>query len=952
MLDIEWEDVLGVLQTCQPYLITLAVILLAGITVLVGAHWIAKPKRHLARSLAGIGMVAGTVAVATAIAMGPMYTLINLSQGKGQVSQEATDEAAAVASNIADEGFVLLKNDDGTLPLKDVDKVNLFGWASTNPVYGGAGSGGINKLFPITTLIQGLEDSGFSVNQDLVDFYTSYAANRAAVSIQAQNWDLPEPPASTYSDELIQGAKDYSDVAIVVVSRMAGEGHNDIPQDMTKATYDNNSADYADFQEGEHYLQLSQTERDMVDLVCKNFDDVVVVVNSAYPMELGFCEERPQIKAVVLAPGAGNVGFESLGKILRGTVNPSGKTNDTYVYNLKDAPYYNNAEKTDYANLTDMTVEGMNAGQPQNYSPSFINYNEGIYVGYKYYETAAAEGVIDYDSTVQYPFGYGLSYTSFSQQMSDLRQDGTQVSFDVSVTNTGSVAGKDVVEAYYNPPYTNGGIEKASANLVRFDKTKLLEPGESQVITITFDQEDMASYDESGEGAYVLGAGDYEVSINSDSHTVLDSRTYNVPETITYSGDNHRASDVEAATNRFQDSKGDVTYLSRADHFANLQAATAAPSDLNMPEEYVEGYHLNSNYDPMAYVKDSDQMPATGVDSGLTLSDLRGADFDDPRWDQLVQEMSVSDLKDLIALAGYQTAAVSSIGKVQNVDADGPAAINNNFTGAGSIGFPVEVVVACTWNQDLAQQWGQAMGKTCREMNITGWYAPGMNTHRSAFTARNYEYFSEDGVLAGYMAANAIKGAASEGVYSTMKHFAVYDCNGKMVCVWTTEQALRENYLKPFEICVKEGGANAAMESWAFLGNKWVGELSTLNQDVLRGEWGFRGFVVSDFFRNNGHGFMNADMALANGVDAMLSTYAGGPNQVTDDSAASNVIYMQRAAKNILYTTSGSWAYDPAYIDTSEPAWVMAVRVADVAVAALLVLWGVLAWRHSKRLAA
>lgn len=935
MISFEMEDLIGVLQGLKPYLVAIGLFIVAAIVITIAVKGKPKAQRSFIRKASWLGALAAVAVVVNMICFGPMSTLISLVAGGGQVTQETTDEASAVALNIAEEGFVLLEN-EGELPLAEGTKLNLFGWASTNPIYGGAGSGGINSLFPVVSLIDSLKNAGLEVNQDLVDFYLGYAESRAAVSITAQNWDLPEPPAANYTDELINGAKDYSDTAVIVISRLAGEGHSDIPQDMSKATFQNNSEAYNDWEAGDHYLQLSKSERDMVELVCANFDDVIVVYNGAYAFELGFVEEYPQIKALVWAPGPGNVGFTALGEILAGTVNPSGKTNDTFVYDIDSAPYYNNAEKTDYANMLDMTVEGMNAGVPTNYSPAFINYVENIYVGYKFYETAATEGIIDYDATVQYPFGYGLSYTSFEQKMGEITEANGQISFDVTVTNTGSVAGKDVVEVYFNPPYTDGGIEKASANLIRYEKTKLLEPGETQTITITFAVEDMASYDENGHGCYVLEAGNYEIAIKSDSHNVLDSKVYTVASEVIYDESNPRESDDVAATNKLQDAQGNVTFLSRAGHFANYAEATAAPADLDMPAEYAEGYHLNANYDPMAYVDPSAEMPTTGAAGNLTIYDVRGLDYDDPTWDALLDQLTVDEMAATIALSGYQTPAIPSIKKVQNVDCDGPAAINNNFTGAGSIGFPIEVVITCTWNHELAYSWGEMMGKMSKEMNATGWYAPGLNTHRSAFTARNYEYFSEDGVLAGWMTADAVRGARSQGVYSTIKHFAMYDSNGKMVCAWATEQSMREIFLKPFEIAVKEGGADAAMESWAFIGNKWVGEISALNNDILRGEWGFRGFIVSDFFRNNGHGFMNADMALANGVDAMLSTFEGGPNQVTDKTAASNVQYMRTAMHNILYTTANSWIYDQANQGGIE-GWKLAFYVADAAIAAIVI---------------
>lgn len=936
MISFEIEDLIGVLQGLTPYLAAIGLLIVAAIAVSIAVKGQPREKRSFTCKVTWLGALAGIAVVINLICFGPMSTLITLVTGSGQVSEETTGEASAVARAIAEEGFVLLENEDAMLPLDEGTRLNLFGWASTNPIYGGAGSGGINDLFPVVSLIDGLKEAGFEVNQDLVDFYLGYAESRAAVSITAQNWDLPEPPASTYTDELISSSQGFSNTAVIVISRLAGEGHSDIPQDMSQAIYQDNSDDYADFEADDHYLQLSKSEADMVDLVCRNFDDVIVIYNGAYAFELGFVEEYPQIKALIWTPGPGNVGFTALGEILAGTVNPSGKTNDTFVYDIDSAPYYNNAEKTDYANMLDMTVEGMNAGVPTNYSPAFINYVENIYIGYKFYETADAEGIIDYDATVQYPFGFGLSYTSFTQEMGEVSESNGTISFDVTVTNTGSQAGRDVIEVYFNPPYTNGGIEKASANLVRYDKTKLLEPGESQTVTISFAVEDMASYDENGAGCYVLGAGDYVISINADAHTILDSRTYAVGSTIIYDESNPRASDDIAAVNRLQDAQGDVIFLSRADHFANYDEATAAPRNLDMPDEYIAGYRLNANYDPNAYIDPDAEMPTTGAEGSLTIYDVRGLDYDDPVWDALLDQLTVDEMAATIALSGYQTPAIASIKKVQNVDCDGPAAINNNFTGAGSIGFPIEVVITCTWSHELAYSWGEMMGKMSREMNATGWYAPALNTHRSAFTARNYEYFSEDGVLAGWMTADAVRGAHSQGVYSTIKHFAMYDSNGKMVCAWATEQSMREIYLRPFEIAVKEGGADAAMEAWSFIGNKWVGEIFALNNNILRGEWGFRGFIVSDFFRNNGHGFMNADMALANGVDAMLSTFEGGPNQVTDRTAASNVQYMRTAMHNILYTTSNSWIYDEPDQSGIE-GWKLAFYAVDAAIAAIVI---------------
>ena len=948
MISVEMEDVLAVLQLCKPYIIGIAAALVIGIVIMIACRRMSRDKRFLIRGEAAIAMVLAVVVCVNMICFKPMATLIGLATGNGTLSDATNEEAAGVAEEIMEDGIVLLKN-ESLLPLNETKKLNIFGWESINPAYGGAGSGGINDLYDIVSLNQGLENAGFSINQELVNFYNNYGADNPEMSIQKQSWTLPEPPVDTYSDELIKSAKEYSDVAVVVLSRKAGEGHNDIPMDVSKAAYDNNSDKYDDFPEGEHYLQLSQTERDMVDMVCSNFDNVIVIYNGANQFELGFVDEYPQIKSVVWCPGTGNVGFNALGKVFSGEVNPSGKTPDTFIYDMTTAPWWNNAEKTEYTNLADMAVEGMNAGTAQVYAPAFTNYVEGIYVGYKYYETAAQEGSIDYDKTVQYPFGYGLSYTEFEQKMGELEEKDGQISVDVEVTNTGDVAGKDVVEVYYKPPYTNGGIEKSSANLIEFAKTDLLQPGETQTVTVTFSIEDMASYDENNAKAYVLEKGDYVISINSDSHTVLDQKTYTAGNDVVYKGENKRVSDDIAASNVFENAKGDVTYLSRADHFANYEEATKAPASAELGEPYVSEYHLNSNFDKTTYLNDEDVMPTTGADNGLTLADMRDADYDDPRWEKLLDQLTVDEMANMIAMAGYQTAAMDSVGKVATLDFDGPAAINNNFTGVGSIGFPIEVVVASTWNKELAQAWGECMGKISQEMGAEGWYAPGMNTHRTAFGARNYEYFSEDGVLSGNMGAKAVEGARNYGVYSYIKHFAMYEGNAKMVSVWSNEQAIREIYLKPFEISVKQGGANAVMVSWSFLGDKWTGESSNLMKTVLRDEWGFRGMALTDFFRNNGHGFMNADAALANGVDAMLSTFNGEENNVANPEHPTSVLQMRNACKNVMYTVVSSWAYDGEHEETGMENWKKAGIGIDVVIALFIAGMEVLVIRGYKK---
>ena len=939
MLSVNMDDVINVLNSCKPYLIALAIVLVLAIGVSIAAVKVQKPKRQLLRKEAWLAFFLAFVVIVNLICFIPMSSMISLVMGNGTITEETSEESKELVQKIAEEGIVLLKNEDNMLPLAENSSLNVFGWASTNPCYGGTGSGSLSDAYPTVSLLQGLEDAGFQLNTELSDFYTAYRADRPEVGMWAQDWTLPEPTAASYTEEMLDNAKAFSDTAMVVITRVGGEGA-DLPTDVSQVTYEDNSTEYKDFEAGEHYLQLSRTEKDMLDLVCKNFDNVVLVYNGANPMELGFVNEYSQIKSAIWCAGTGQSGFEALGEIVAGEINPSGKTVDTFVSDLTETPTWNNFGSFVYDNVDEYKYVATNrhTGNEDTNLPTFVNYVEGIYVGYRFYETAADEGLIDYDKTVVYPFGYGLSYTSFTQEMGDLtEQDGT-ISFDVTVTNTGAVAGKDVVEVYYNPPYTNGGIEKASANLIAFDKTELLEPGASETVTISFSAEDMASYDEKGAGCYVLEAGDYEISIKSDSHNKIDSRIYTVADTVTYDEDNARSTDAQVAVNHFDYAEGEVTYLSRADGFANYAEATAAPENYSMSDEVKSVFINNGVYDPEKYNDASDEMPTTGAKNGMTLAELRGASYDDERWETLLDQLTISDMDTMIALGGYQTAAAASVDKASTVDCDGPASINNNFTGVGSVGFPSAVMIASTWNTDLALEFGESIGKMADEMDVSGWYAPAMNTHRSAFAGRNFEYYSEDGVLAGRIAANAVIGAEEYGVYAYIKHFALNDQETNrnvMLCTWANEQSIREIYLRPFEIAVKDGGAKAVMSSFNYIGAEWAGASSALCNTVLRDEWGFRGFVLTDYF--GVYGYMNSDQAIRGGTDCMLVAYDTETNHVKDTSSATGVKAMRQACKNIMYTVVNSRAYAEENLNTGLPTWqIMAIAI-DVVLGAAII---------------
>lgn len=942
MLQINMADVMNVIGSLTPYLIAIGVLFVLAliITFAVNKKTVKDvATRKIVHSESWLVALVGIVVAVSMMLTGPLSTLLNNATiTKYTLSDATVSKANELAKDVQSEAVTLLKNDDSNLPLSG-KKVNVFGWGSTNPVYGGTGSGSMSKQYKTVSLLDGMKQAGLKTNTELSKLYTDYRKDRPEVGMFAQDWTLPEVPAKQYSDKLVSDAKDFSDEAVVVLTRVGGEGA-DLPTDMKAKgiTYKNNSKDYDDFQKGESFLQLSKTERDMIDLVTSNFKKVTLVYNGANTFQFDFLNDYPQIQSVVWCPPAGQTGFSALGEVLAGETNPSGKTSDTFLKDLTKSVSYNNFGKFEYTNMADKAAKYKGfTGDDVTAIPGFVNYSEGIYVGYKFYETASDEGLINYDDTVAFPFGYGLSYTSFDQKLDSVKYKGGKVTVTVTVTNTGDKAGKDVVEVYYNPPYTDGGIEKASKNLAGFEKTKELQPGESQKVTVKFDDDDMASYDYKGAKAYVLEKGDYDISIQSDSHHVIDHKAITVKDTVTYDSDsNTHNGDKTVATNQFDDVAGDVTYLSRADHFANYKEATAAPTNFKMSDKAKETFYNNSNYDPKKFDKDSDKMPTTGAKNGLKLSDMYGKDYDDADWDKLLGQLTFDDMDNLIANGGYGTQAVKSVGKIQLTDADGPASLNNNFTGVGSIGFPASTAFACTWNKDLAKQFGEMIGDMAHDMHVAGWYAPAMNIHRNAFSGRTFEYFSEDSLLSGVMASSEISGAKSKGVYSFMKHFALNDQETKrteMLCTWTNEQAMREIYLKPFEMSVKEGGAQAVMSSFNYIGNTYAGADSALLQTVLRGEWGFKGFVLTDYF--GGYGYQNADQEVRAGNDSMLAT-TKITNHITDKSATS-VKAMRQAAHNILYTAANSWQYANGEPKVATPIWKTAMYVAWGVVAVLVI---------------
>lgn len=922
--------------------------LLAMIVVWIVARRIKKGWKTFVRCQAAIIFLLVVVLLVNNVSYnapiyGPLSTFLNASAV--EINEELSSASLSITERIGAEGFVLLKNDDDLLPLSsDTTRLNVFGWASTQPYLGGTGSSaGSNE--EACGILDGLHKAGYETNQTLTELYTAYAAERPGADMFGQNMTLPEPTAEAYTDAIMSEAKEFSDTALVVISRGGGENY-DLPTDMhavihgtyniseqvsnnpevypyTKVTYTNNG-DYDDFDEGESYLELSNTEEAMLQRVCDSFERVIVVVNSCNPMELGFVDTYP-VDAVIYAPAAGAQGFAALGEILNGSINPSGRTADTWVYDLLDTPTINNVGIHAYTSVDDVKATVLAADATYQGSMSFVNYVEGIYTGYKFYETASVEGLIDYDKTVQYPFGYGLSYTTFREEITSFVEEDNAITLEVTVTNTGNRAGRDVVELYFTPPYENGGIEKASANLIDFEKTESLAPGESQVMSFKVYREDMASYDSEGvkleKGGYILESGEYTLSVRSDSHRAVDSRSFTVASDVVYS-DNGRDSDLIPAVNQFEDySRGSFTQLSRANGFSNYAEAVAAPASLEMDDDTKATVtaQLWGYYDADKYVDKDDEKPNSGDKNGLTLADMTGLDYDDEKWELLLDQTKAKDLTSLVNNGGWKTNALDSVGKIATNDSDGPAGLNNYITGSSGTTFPAEILMAQTWSKEVAMQIGATMGQEFAAASNYGWYGPAMNLHRSAFAGRNFEYYSEDALLSGIIATAEANSAAKYGVYPYLKHFAMNDQElGRtaILLTYASEQAIRENYLKPFEYTIKHftGSALAVMSSYNFIGTKYAGANPELLQTVLRDEWGFKGMVETDY--DGSYGYMITDAVIRNGGDLMLGYGSYDTNEVSTKKATTQ-LNLRRAAKNILYTIANS-GYYAAGIDTEE----------------------------------
>lgn len=853
------------------------------------------------------------------------------------VSDDAKEKSrlgAEMTQRIEEEGIILLKNQKNALPMNGNEKINIFGAGSINFTYGGTGSGSGDTTNNVT-FAEGLEHAGFTVNPDLQEFYAQNTTKITGptTGFLGSDFGVYEPAAELFTDDVVKNATEFSDTAVVLISRVGGEGF-DLPMDMADQTGGN---------AGKSYLELQQNELDMLEIVKANFSNIYVVLNSPNAMELGFLEDNA-IDAAIWAGCPGSTGCNAIGRVLAGAVNPSGRTVDTFAYEVESAPSYYNLGDYDYTNVT-YTNTATFAGTTEEGSVGddnyhYVEYKEGIYVGYRYYETAAEDGFIDYDKTVQYPFGYGLSYTSFDEKIDDFQMDGEKVKMDVRVTNTGDVPGKDVVEIYYSAPYTPDGIEKSSVVLAGYAKTKELAAGESETVSITFACEDMASYDYRGikasGGGYVLEAGEYRVSLRRNSHDLIDEKSFQIEKDRIYdeAHDGKRDSDLITASNQFEDvSEGaGITYISRSDWSGTMPTERAAESK-EMTEEQQKAMNT------VTYPEDNEAEEITFAKHGLTINDLQGAAYDDEKWEQLLEQMSVKDMELLTGNGGWCTVRIPSIRKPHLVDCDGPNGINNLLAGTQGNQYTGQSVIGYTWNTSLAEEMGQCLGEEAKAYHISGIYAPGLNMHRSPFSGRNYEYVSEDPYLTGSIVAAETKGINAQGVYTYAKHYAVNDQETNRdqggLFTWLDEQALREIYLRPFELCVKEGGTTGIMTSFNRIGTTPAAESYPLLTTVLREEWGFQGMAITDCVMSVDTEDVNK--ALRAGNDLQLNLMAQmRMNAETSDTPAGRQA-LRRASHNILYTITSSTALERA--DYALYGWVKAIIAVDVVLWALIVLY-------------
>ncbi len=890
--------------------------------------------------------------------------------------------AEELNEQIVAEGITLLKNEDNVLPLAKNSKVTVFGKNSVDLVLGGEGSSAGSKGGNGNGLYDSLKATDIEYNDTMRTFYKSGKSGGGRADTPAMGSTLtglpigeaPIDATNGYSDKSVNDSiASYNDAALVVISREGGEGY-DMPRTMF---WNKSSGSYTDWNSNDvipgarsrndHYLELDKNEENMIRYASSKFENVILVINSSTPVELGFLDSGAygNVKGAVWIGHTGGNGIKALGKVLTGDITPSGRTIDTYPADFTKDPTWNNFGNNMVGMGNAYAVDGVSDSD----KIRFVEYEEGIYVGYRYYETrgfvednkqGATQGKW-YDDNVVYPFGYGLSYTTFKQEIvsagtseeGELKADGT-ITVKVKVTNTGSKPGKEVVQLYYTPPYYDGGIEKSHVVLGAFDKTPTLYPADeangsdklnSCELTLTINVRDMASYDyndanKNGFVGYETESGTYIVKLMKNAHEVIDSLEYTVPATETDKTTGYKYATDEvtnnAVSNLFDDvSSGtakdgtkisNIEYMSRSD-FEGSFPTTVTDRTLTVEQNNKFKFEVTDNPGDPWYsdTKPTQATEAYGV-APIQLYDMLYQDEDgkwhvydfadggegEKKWKDLLDQLTVAEMKELVVKALYRTAPIDSIGKPLSSDGDGPvghAVFMGNPRTYDVCYYASECVMAATWNTELAEAFGTMIGDEALIGNAkgdgvpyTGWYAPAVNIHRSQFSGRNYEYYSEDGFISGKMAAAVIRGAQSKGVITYVKHFAVNDQETDRdttgLATWANEQSMREIYFLPFETAVKEGKSKGVMSSFNRLGTIWAGGSHDLLTKLLRDEWGFKGTVVTDY---NLTSYMDVNQMVRAGGDTSLSA-----SKPFSSKSATAQAQLRRATQNVLYTYASS----------------------------------------------
>lgn len=845
-------------------------------------------------------------------------------RGRNQAKQAATE----IVQEIVAGGAVLLRNENAALPLAAGEKVSLLGRYGADPVYGGAGSGTVDPA-DCVTLLQGLQNAGLDVNAACYDHalanLDSYPKAEITMDTPATaSYYIGEIPWADYPSDVqasIEGT-----VGLVVVGRGGGEGgdlsrdlRGDLDSGISSAFVAN--AETANYAQGQHELELTKEELDLVDAAKAACTKVVVLMNASTTMELGpLVSGGHAVDAILHIGSLGAAGANGVGQILAGQANPSGRTCDIWAADFTADPTFGNFGGRRYADVSGYYTKNYN-NIVSDGTAYFVEYREGIYFGYRYYETADAEAQagrypgFDYAQAVTFPFGYGLSYTTFAQTLDSVSVENDEVIVQATVSNVGGTAGRDVVEVYYSAPYEPGGIQKAAVVLAAFTKTEELQPGASEKVSLSFPVRQMASWSRD-DGCWVLDAGIYVVSLRTDSHTVVAAQDLQL-EAQEYRTDEVTGTQLE---NRF----------SSLDEYMERNCGTFSRDDFQgtFPESAGDADASGKGIEVAEYAWREDpeaQMPIIGASNGISLINLRGKAYDDPMWEELLDQLSADDMAAVINDGAYNTSEVPSIAKPATSEPDGPAGFTSLTGSTGNCAYCSEYLMAETWDTELMRRVGEAVGQEALASGYNGWYAPACDTHRSPFAGRNFEYFSEDPVLGGKICAAEVEGAASCGCYALVKHFALNDQESYRVqhlMTWATEQSMRECYLRQFEIAVKEPrmevsyiaddkgtlataempACTGIMSSFNYIGTEWAGGCKALLSDVLRDEWGFRGMVITDF---NLYGYMDKAASLAAGGDLQL-TYSAMTGAIPEMRSATTVSQMRSAMHGICYTVANS----------------------------------------------